>query len=161
MVSHLFHQVERKLDEWLNLASALLAQMVQNATVVTMPKSAACQFKHLELISLQGSVALVILVISGARLRQQLITLDQVISQAQLTAIANKLNAAYSGLTGSQVLAKESGLPTTERQIADYAVKVMESEDNQEYEASYLDGLHWVLNQPEFAHHHRMMLTLL
>ena len=29
LISHLFYQVERKLDEWLNLAATLMAQMVQ------------------------------------------------------------------------------------------------------------------------------------
>ena len=51
LISHLFHQVERELDEWLSLAATLIAQMVQNVAVVTMPKPAACQFKHLELVA--------------------------------------------------------------------------------------------------------------
>ncbi|MFC2072362.1 heat-inducible transcriptional repressor HrcA [Chloroflexota bacterium] len=161
LVSHLFHQVERELEEWLNLAATLIAQMVQNAAVVTMPKPEACQFKHLELVSLQDFLSLVILVLSGARVREQLITFNQIISQAELTAIASKLSAAYSGLTSSQILAKESGLSSTEQQIADCLVKVMEGKDNQEYEAPCLDGLHLILNQPEFTHSRRMTLTLM
>ena len=160
LVSHLFHQVERELDEWLNLAATLIAQMVQNAAVVTMPKPEARQFKLLELASLQNSIALVVIVLSGAKVREQLITFDQIISQSELTAIANKLSAAYSGLTGSQIAAKGTGLSATERQITDCLVKIMEAEDNQEYEEHYLDGLHFMLNQPEFAHSQRM-LTLM
>ncbi len=161
LVSHLFHQVEKELDEWLNLAATLIAQMVQNAAVVTMPKPEACQFKHLELVRLQDSLALVILVLSGATIRQQLITFDQIISQPELTAIANKLTVAYSGLTGSQILAKGTGLSPTEQQITDCLVKVMEDEDNQEYEEPYLDGLYLVLKQPEFAYNRQMALTLM
>ena len=160
LVSHLFHQVERELDEWLNLAATLIAQLVQNTAVVTMPKPEACQFKHLELVSLQDSMVLAILVLSGAKVRQQLITLDQIISQAEQTAIANKLSAAYSGLTGSQILAKGIGLSPTEQQITDCLVKVMETADDQEYEEQYLDGLHFMFNQPEFVHKQRM-LTLM
>jgi heat-inducible transcriptional repressor len=33
----------------------------------------------------------------------------------------------------------------------------MRAEDEQEYEEPYLDGLHFILNQPEFAHSHRML----
>ena len=160
LISHLFHQVEQELEEWLNLAATLIAQMVQNAAVVTMPKPEACRFKHLELVSLQDSLMLVVLVLSGAKVRQQLITFDQIISQPQLTAIANKLSTAYSGLTGSQISAKGTGLSSTEQQITDCLVKVMEAEDSQEYEKQYLDGLHFMLNQPEFAHSQRM-LTLM
>jgi len=160
LVSHLFHQIERELDEWLNLAATLIAQMVQNAAVVTTPKPEACQFKHLELVSLQDTLALAILVLGGAKVRQQLIIFDQVISQQELTTIANKLSAAYSGLTGIQILAKESGLSFTEQQITDCLIKLMRSEDDQRYEEHYLKGLHFVLNQPEFARNQRM-LTLM
>jgi heat-inducible transcriptional repressor len=131
--------------------------MVQNVAVVTMPKPEACQFKHLELVSLQDSMALVILVLSGAKVRQQLITFEQIISQLELTAIANKLSAAYSGLTGSQILAKDTGLSPTEQQLTEHLIKVMGVEAAQEYEAHYFNGLHFVFNQPEFTHSQRML----
>jgi len=157
LISHLFHQVERELEEWLSLSATLIAQLVQNVAVVTMPKPVDCQFKYLELVALQDLLALVVLVLRGARVRQQLITFDQVMSQPGLTAIANKLNAAYSGLTGSQILAKDIELSPSERQVTDCLIKIMQAEDEQEYEKPYLDGLHFMLNQPEFAHSQRML----
>ena len=161
LISHLFHQVEGELDEWLNLAATLTAQKVQNVTLVTMPKAEACQFKHLELVSLQDSLALVVLVLRGAKVRQQLITFDQVISQPELMVIANKLIDTYSGLTSSQILAKGTRLSPTEQQITDCLVKVMEAEDNQEYEEPYLDGLHFTLNQPELTYNRWLAQTLM
>jgi len=160
LVSHLFHQVERELNEWLNLAATLIAQMTQNAAVVAVPKSEACRFKHLELVSLQDSMALVILILSGATVRQQLITFEQITSQLELTTIANKLSAVYSDLTGSQIMAKSTEHSPIEQQITDCLTKIMEDEADQEYEEPYLDGLHFVFNQPEFAHSQRM-LTLI
>jgi len=161
LISHLFHQVEKELDEWLNLTAALLAQMVQNVAVVTMPKPEACQFKHLKLANLQDYLVLVVLVLSGAKVRQQLLVLDQLVSQAELTAIEYKLSAIYSDLTTSQISAKKSELSSIEQQITDCLVEVMEDEDNQEYDEPYLDGLHITFNQPEFAHSHQMALTLM
>ena len=160
LISHLFHQVEKELEEWLNLAATLIAQMVQNAAVVTTPKAEACQFKHLELVSLQDSMALVILVLTGAKVRQQLVIFDQIITQLELATIANKLSNTYSGLTRSRILAKGLDLSPTEQQITDCLVKVMEAEDDLEYEKQYLDGLHFMLNQPEFVYSQRM-LTLM
>jgi len=161
LVSHLFHQVERELDEWLNLAATLTAQKVQNVALVTMPRTEACQFRHLELVSLQDSLVLVVLVLRGAKVRQQLITFDRVISQLELTVIANKLSDTYSGLTGSQILAKGTELSSTEQLITGCLVKIMEAEDEREYEEPYLDGLHFTLNQPELAHNHWLALTLM
>ncbi len=157
LINHLFHQVERELGEWLNLAATLIAQLVQNVAVVTMPKPVACQFKHLELVALHDFLALLVLILNGAKAKQQLITFTQVISQSELMTIANKLNATYSGLTSSQILVKDTGLSPTEQQVTDCLLKVMEAEDEQEYEEPYLDGLHFILNQPEFAHSHRML----
>jgi heat-inducible transcriptional repressor len=157
LINHLFHQVERELEEWLNLAATLIAQLVQNVAVITIPKPIACQFKHLELVALHDSLALLVLVLRGARAKQQLITFTQTISQLELTTIANKLNTTYSGLTVSRILAKKIGLSPIELQVTDCLLKVMKAEDKQEYEEPYLDGLHFILNQPEFVHSQRML----
>lgn len=155
LISHLFHQVERELEEWLSLAASLTAQLVHNMAIVTMPKSANCQFRHLELVALKEPLVLIVLILHGARLRQQLITFDQVISQSELTTIANKLNAAYSGLTRAQISAKKLELSPTEQELTNCLLKIMKAEDEQEYEQSCLDGLHFTLNQPEFRRGHR------
>ena len=160
LISHLFHQVEREIEAWLSLAATLIAQLAQNVAIVTTPKPAYCQFKHVELLALHDSLALLVLVLHGAKIKQQLITFDQVMSQSELTAIANRLNIVYSGLTRLQILAKGTGLSATEQQLTDCLVKTMQAEDEQEYEEPYLDGLHFMLNQPEFAHSHRI-LTLM
>jgi len=160
LISHLFHQVERNLAEWLSLAASLIAQLAQNVAIVAAPKPADHQFKHLELVALQDSMALVVLVLHGAKVKQQLITFDQVISQLGLMAIANKLNAAYSNLTSSQILAKGIELSPTEEQLTDCLVKIMQAEDEQEYEEPYLNGLHFMLSQPEFAHSQRMLALM-
>ena len=157
LIRHLFHQVEKELEEWLKLTAQLTAQLVQNMAIVTTPKSAKSRFKRLELIALQDSLALIVLVLHGAKVKQQLITFDQVIPQSELTATANKLNAAYSGLTGSQILAKGTRLSLTEQQLTDCLFKMIQTEDEQEGEELYLNGLHFMLNQPEFAHSQRAL----
>ena len=160
LISHLFHQVEMELEEWLRLAAALTARFVQNVAVVTMPKPANCRFKRIELVALQDSLALVVLVLHGAKVKQQLITFDQVITQPELTTTANKLNAAYSGLSRPQILAKATELSTTEQPVTDCLLKIMQAEDEQEYEEPYLDGLHFMINQPEFALSHRVLALM-
>ena len=157
LISHLFHQVEREQEEWLRLAATIMAQLVQNVAVVTRPKPAGCQFKHLELVALQDLLVLVVLILRGARVKQQILTFDPAIPQTELTAIANKLSEAYSGLTSSQILAKDMELSPVERQLTDCVVKIMQAEDVPEYEEPYLDGWHFILNQPEFSHPNRIL----
>ena len=161
MINHLFHQVEGELDGWLNLAATLLSQMVQNVALVTKPKTEACQLKHLEAVILQDSLVLLIIVFQGAKVRQQLIEFDDNITQDELRLTAGKLNDTYTGLTRTEISKKTKGLSPIEKKIIDYLLKEMEAEDNRQYVESYLDGLHYTLNQPELAHNHGQALTLM
>ncbi len=160
MISHLFHQIETKLDEWLILTATVLARLAQNMAVVTAPKPENCQFKHLELVALHDSTVLVVLVLHGAKVKEQLITFGQVMSQEELVTIANKLNAAYSGLANPQISDKEITLSAIEQQITDCISKTMQSEDEEEYEGPHLDGMHFMFNQPEFVHISQMQTLM-
>ena len=163
LVSHLFHQVEKELDEWLNLAASLVSQMVQNAVMVTTPriKYGAYRFKHLELVSLTETMVLMILVLDGARVREQLINFEQTVSQAELTELAGRLSTAYAGLTSAQIAAKGIQNGGIEQQVNDLLIKLIKAENKEELEEPCLDGLHFTLNQPEFTHDHRNASTLM
>ncbi|MCK5434796.1 MAG: heat-inducible transcription repressor HrcA [Dehalococcoidales bacterium] len=156
LISHIFHQVEKEVEAWLSLTATLLARLVQNVAVVSLPRSADCKLKHMELLALQDSQALAVVILHGARVKQKLITFDQAVFQPSLTIISNKLNTAYSGLTSQQVSAKDMDLSSLEQQATDHLVEIMQAEDRQEYEEPYLDGWHFMLNQPEFSHSDQM-----
>ena len=157
LIGHLFHQVKREQEEWLRLAATVMAQLTQNVAVVTKPKPVDCQFKRLELVALQDLLVLVVLILRGARVKQQLVTFDPPIPQDGLTVMANKLNEAYSGLSSSQILAKDIELSPVERQLTDCLVKIMQAEDASDYEEPYFDGFHFILNQPEFSRTSRLL----
>jgi heat-inducible transcriptional repressor len=149
-INHLFHQVEMELEEWLELAASLMAKQVHNVAVVTMPRQPTCKFHHLELVSLQGQRALAVLILRGAKVRQQLITFTHPISQEELTAITNRTNEIYGGLTSAQIKTKKVELSVEEQQVSGTLLKMMQAEDRSENDESYLDGLHFMLEQPEF-----------
>jgi heat-inducible transcriptional repressor len=130
--------------------------LAQNVAVVSLPKSADCKLKHIELLSLQESQVLVVVVLQGAKVKQKLINLDQPVSQSDLTAISSKLNAIYTGLTGKQIADSEMELSPLDKQATDHLIEILRAEDSQEYEEPYLDGWHFMLNQPEFRKNDRM-----
>jgi heat-inducible transcriptional repressor len=151
MINHLFHQVETRLEEWARLTATLLANLSQNMAIVATAKPDNCIFKHLELVSIQDSTALLVLVLQGAIVRQQLTVFDQPVSQTELSAVSNKLNSTLAGLDNPQIQAKKAELSELEKSIADCILNIMKTEDEIEYEAPYLDGLQFIFNQPEFA----------
>lgn len=155
-ISHLFHQVEAEIEQWLSLAASLLAQQVKNVAVISMPRQTYCKFKHMELLSLQSTQALAVVVLYGVKVKQKLVNFDREVEQATLTAVSAKLNAALPGLTYKQVTDKRMALSPEEQQIVDEVVEIMYDEDRQEYDDPYLDGLHYMFNQPEFARSDRL-----
>ena len=161
LVSHLFHQIEQELDEWLNLAAALTAQRVQNTAIITMPKTDAGHFQHMELVKLQDTLALLILVLRGARVKEQLVTFEQAIDQETLSAAAMKLRKLYDGLTARQITDKKAELTDSEKLITTCITKLMDSEDNRSFESPFLDGLHFTLNQPELQNNRLLALALM
>ena len=156
-IRKLFREVEEELERWLKLAAAIVARLVRNAALVTLPKSSRCRFRHLELVALHEFVALMILVLSEAILKRQLLSFDRPITQEWLTGIGNKLNAAYAGLDSSEIAAKRMELTAEERQVTKAVIDIMVAEDEVEYEEPHLEGLRLMLGQPEFAQKDRML----
>ena len=157
LISHLFHQVEENLEQWLSLAVTLLSQRVQNIAIMTSPKPPSCRFKHMELVSLQEHLALAVLVLRGAVVRQQLVNFEQPVTQEELRIIADKTVKNYTGLSALQISDKKVELSPNEQRVADCIIKLMRTEDERSHEDSYVDGLHYLMNQPEFNTGNRMV----
>ena len=103
MIQHQFHQVQLDLDQWMRLAAAVLAHTSRSLALVTAPKSPQSRFKHLELISLHDTVVLLVLVLMGGIVKQQMFTLDGPMSQEQLSRLSNELNALLNGTTNAEL----------------------------------------------------------
>jgi heat-inducible transcriptional repressor len=156
LISHTFHQAEREVEAWVSLTATLLARLVQNVAVVSLPRSTDCKLKHLELIAVHDTQALAVVVLDGAKVKQKLINFSEAVSQPILVIASSKMNTAYNGLTATQIIAKKPGPSPLEKQATDHLVEIMQAEDKQEYQEPYLEGWHFILNQPEFAHSDQM-----
>ena len=156
LIAHTFHQVEKEVETWVSLTASLLARLTQNVAVVSLPKSTDCKLKHMEIMAVQDARALVVVVLDGAKVKQQLITFDAPVTQPDLSAVSVKLNAAYAGLTSRQILRDKTELSPLEKKARDYLAEIMSAEDSKEYQEPYLEGWHFMLNQPEFAHTGKM-----
>jgi heat-inducible transcriptional repressor len=156
LISHTFHQVEKEVESWVSLTATLLAKLTQNVAVVSLPKSTDCKLKHLELIAVQDASALMVIVLDGAIVKQKLVTFDGPVSQPDLSAISNKLNIDYAGLTSQQISKSKIVLTPLEKKATELLVEIMHTEDSKEYKEPYLEGWHFMLDQPEFAHSEQM-----
>jgi heat-inducible transcriptional repressor len=103
---------------------------------------------------------LLVLVLRGARIKQQLLTLDHPVSQSEISAISGKLNPLFVGLTCAQIKDKQLELSSLEQYMVANLVKIMQQEDEQGFNQSHLEGLHFMLNQPEFSHNQRTLAVM-
>jgi heat-inducible transcriptional repressor len=156
LISHTFHQAEREVEAWVSLTATLLARLVQNVAVVSLPKSTDCKLKHVEFIAVHDTQALAVVVLDGARVKQKLVNFSQPVSQPTLTVASNRMNIDFEGMTAAQITAKKIEPSPLEKQATEFLVEIMRAEDRQEYQEPYLEGWHFILNQPEFAQSDRM-----
>ncbi len=102
-INHQFYQSDKGLHEWLPLAASVLATQNRAVSIVTSPHTKRVAFKHLELISVRGSQVLMVLVLVGGEIRQQIISLDNIYTQTQLSDLAQKINNGCENSTLDEI----------------------------------------------------------
>jgi len=149
-IRHQFHQVGVDLEQWMRLAASILARTAQSAAVVTSVRTEQCRLKHLELISIQETMVMLIIVLEGGLVRQRILALDEAMSQDTLHQIANRLNDLCVGAAVQRIQARRSQVGAFEQEILDIVVQIMRQVDDQASLHVYRDGLLNILHQPEF-----------
>ncbi len=156
-IRHQFHQAGREEDEWIQLAAAVLARAVENAAVVTVPRTAESRLKRLELVGIQDTAALLVLVLQQARVKQQVLIFPEPIEHEELTSIANHLNQAFAGHTASEITRSSAQLTQLEWHVTNAVRDIMQASDRGGYDEAYLEGVRNVLRKPEFGTSEKML----
>jgi heat-inducible transcriptional repressor len=151
MISHQFHQARSDIDEWVRLAASVLAQHSRMASLVTSPHADRAIFKHIELIGTQGLQVLMVLVLDGGDVRQQMLTLAEVIGQESLSQTADLITSACAGKDAAGVLAETQNFGVLGQEILRLIAETLQKADAVWTGDMHRDGLANVLAQPEFA----------
>jgi heat-inducible transcriptional repressor len=106
MIRHQFHQSGLDLEQWAQLAAAVLSRAAHGAALVTSPQVSQCRFKRLDLISIRGSTILLMLVLQEGIVAQRMLSLAQTETEETLNRLANRFNDLFAGSTGDQIGAK-------------------------------------------------------
>ena len=160
LIAEVCHDTSEELDKRLRLVATLLAHFVHNAALVTQPKATRAALKHIHLVSLQDTLALLILVVREPTvIRQRTVSLPDATSQDVLTSVSNRLSARLESMTADDVN-KVTEFEGLEKFVVSQVAEMMRAEDKPELGRTYMEGLHLVLSQPEFANSPRA-LTLL
>jgi len=150
-ITHQFYQAGQDVDRWMRLAASVLAHQSQAASLVTTPHATQSRFKHLELIGTQGRQVLMVLVLTGGDVRQQMLALAEPVSQEQLSGVSNHLNSLFQGVGMENIDAYSGHLDALEQDIAKLITEDLRLSQGALGGEVYRDGLTHVLAEPEFA----------
>ena len=149
-IVHQFYQAGMDIDRWMRLAASVLAHQSQAASLVTAPRSERSVFKHLELINTRGRQVLMVLVLSGGEVNQQMLTLAEPIPQERLSNIALSFNDLLVGLDRESIAALSVKFDDLEQDIVKLILDDLRRTSDMLTGEIYHDGLTHVLTEPEF-----------
>jgi heat-inducible transcriptional repressor len=135
----------------MTLAASILAHQSQGVSVVTAPHTDKAKYKHVELISTQGRQVLMVLVLVGGEVSQQILTLAEPVTQERLSQTAARLNRVLMGLTVDSIGALPTRPDALDQDILTLIQQDMRRTSERVSGEIYTDGLTNVLAEPEFA----------
>lgn len=144
-IAEKFQSSPLETEQWLRLAASILSRTVQTAALVTPPIAETSHFKHLELISIQRRLVLMVLVLHGGSVHQQMLNLAEPVPQTKLSDVALRINDLGLNLTANELRMKSVQLQLLEREIADLAADLMDKADNNQVHLIYREGLSDIL----------------
>jgi heat-inducible transcriptional repressor len=151
-IQHQFFQARNDVNQWMRLAASVLARQSQAASLVTALHPEHARLKHLELIATRGRQVLMVLVLEGGEVHQQMLVLAEPVSQERLSRVAEWINHQGQGLDAEslEMLPMKSD-DELDKDILTLTIDEMQRSDGVLAGEIYRDGLSNVLAEPEFA----------
>ncbi len=150
-ITHQFFQARHGIEQWIHLAASILAHQSRAVSLVTAPHAEKARYKHLELISTQGRQVLMVLVLVGGEVLQQILTLAEPVPQELLSRVAEELNRVCAGRSADEIAALPSRSDSLENDVLSLLLRDMRAADERVSGEIYIDGLTNVLSEPEFT----------
>lgn len=151
-ISDKFRRSAPDLEQWMRMAASILAATTRTASLVTSPQIVEPRFKHLELISTQGRMVLLVVVLEGGAVRQQMLSLSEPVAQERLSQVAEGINARLVGADSSRIRTAATHEAALEAEILTLVAELLERAGRW-HRAIFTDGLVNVLD-PEYLVEH-------
>ncbi|MFA4835802.1 MAG: heat-inducible transcriptional repressor HrcA [Dehalococcoidia bacterium] len=160
LILHQFYQAGKDVEEWIQLAAAILSRMLRNVAVVTLPRLVEPRLKLVELISLKELLALLLLVFEDASFRERKVSFEAVMSQEDLNVLSRRFTDTYAGLTCAEIKAMQNELSLSGGLVVKTLLEMMDEGSKWGAGETHFDGLSQILSQPEFISSERTQLLM-
>jgi len=137
------------------------AAVTQNAAVASAPQGSQARIKHVDVVSLEPSEVLLILLLDGNLLRQQVLHVSQEATQLDLTELAARLNRTLAGRLSEEVRRHYDGTDLgLEKEVLGSIVDALDQYEKGAENLVVHDGVRNLVRQPEFAESARLQQVL-
>ena len=136
------------------------AAVTQNASVASAPHGSQGRIKHVDLVSLEPKEVLLILLLEGNLLRQQVVQVTDAAAQPELTLLAARLNESLGGKGGEVRRHYEGAVLGMEKELLGRIVAALDQYEQGAENLVVHDGVRNLLRQPEFAESSRVQQVL-
>jgi heat-inducible transcriptional repressor len=138
-----------------------VAAVTQNASVASAPQGALARIKHVDLVSLEPREVLLILLLDGNLLRQQVVNTSEEATQVQLSKLAARLNSSLNGRASDEARRHYESAPLgLEKELLGRIIAVLDVYEKGSDNLVVHDGVRNLLRQPEFAESSRVHQVL-
>jgi heat-inducible transcriptional repressor len=150
-VSHQFQQALQDTAAWLRVAASSLARLTAEASIVTPPSSKRTTLRHVEVVPILERRVLLVAVIDGGAVRQQVLELGTSTTAEHLRALSTRLTESLGGATATRVHATVAAEKGADADIAKALARILEEYDTVRAREVYVDGFQNIMAKPEFA----------
>lgn len=155
-VQRFFGEPRYELEDALRQTAALLSGITDHAAVVFAPALERSIVRHVELVPLAGSRAMVVLVTSTGRVENHIVGVPVDVDEVQLDRAAEMLNRLIVDQpldkAPSQIRESSERFPLELRPVVDEVCRALEDDlTHQDAERMFLDGTSNIVHEEKFA----------
>ena len=150
-VSHQFQQAVSNTSEWLRLAASTLARLTTEAAIVTPPATTRSALKHVEAVPISERRVLLVAVLEGGAVHQQLVELREPVTIEHLRRLSSRLTATLAGHDAAATRASAATEIAADQELVRALARMLEEQDATRTHDVYYDGIQNIMAQPEFT----------
>jgi heat-inducible transcriptional repressor len=145
----------------LERVATTVAAVTQNAAVASLPHGPQARIKHVDLVSLEPTEVLLILLVEGNLIRQHVMSVSRATTQTELSRLTNKLNRELVGKDRDALEVRLARLSQgLESEIVTQLSHTLTLFERGVETLVLHDGVRNLLRQPEFAEASRLHQVL-
>jgi heat-inducible transcriptional repressor len=150
-VSHQFQQALTDTAAWLRVAASSLARLTAEASLVTPPAARRTTLRHLEVVPIHERRVLIVAVLEGGAVRQQVLELGTPTTPEHLHGLSARLTDSLAGGSAATLLGRGASETGADADVVRALARILEEQDAFRARDLYVDGFQNILAQPEFA----------